>query len=113
MQNNNDGVNRLEGMVTEDDAISQQERDDNCIETNQSIEDLITNDPFDSPTYERVLVPSEACRRHLSKERDSRDFATQTTVVWPPELVVPEEGDGLFRVVFQRIQTGKEMSGKD
>ena len=110
MQDNNDGVNRLKGTVTEDDAISEQERDDDCMETNQSIEDPITADPFDSQTYsdnDRVLGPSVACLRILSKEKDFRDFATQTTVVWPPDLVIPEEEDGLFRVVLQRINTGK------
>ena len=65
-----------------------------------STEDPIIDGPSNSQTQsdpERLLAPSEGCRRRLTEEKGTRDFATQTVVEWPPDLVIPEGSSRRFR----------------
>ena len=106
-----DGDDRLdETAAVAADVVPVREQDDNRSATSQvhSIENPIIDDPSDSQTQsdeERLLAPSEACRRRLTEEKGSRDFATQTAVEWPPDLVIPEGSSSRFRVVLQEIDS--------
>ena len=106
-----DGDDRLDETAAVAAAVvPMREQDDNRSATSQvhSIENPIIDDPSDSQTQsdeERLLAPSEACRRRLTEEKGSRDFATQTAVEWPPDLVIPEGSSSRFRVVLQEIDS--------
>ena len=70
---------------------------------------LIADVPIHSPTQtgtdNRILAPSETRRRRFIEDMTSRDMATQTSVFWPPDLVIPEGNNARFKVVLQEIDS--------